>query len=105
MVMELPQFSISYIYLRRFIDEFIILYFITSKPNKMEPDMILTSDTLDILFEHRNKEYGAYELRRSYRRRLVSALAVMIMMVSLFFLLNYYLNSAKNGLSSQLLPE
>lgn len=40
----------------------------------MEANKILSSDFLDILFEGRNKEYGAYELRRSYNRRMWRAL-------------------------------
>jgi periplasmic protein TonB len=54
----------------------------------MEISTILTADVLDIIFEGRNKEYGAYELRRSYRRRLVMSIAVMlsvILMLSIGF--------------------
>ncbi|MBI2729472.1 MAG: TonB family protein [Sphingobacteriales bacterium] len=40
----------------------------------MEVNKILSSDLLDILFDERNKEYGAYELRRQYNRRLGIAL-------------------------------
>lgn len=42
----------------------------------MEANKILQSDILDILFEDRNKAYGAYELRRSYNKRILTALAV-----------------------------
>ena len=31
---------------------------------------ILQADLLDILFEHRNKLYGAYALRKTYSHRL-----------------------------------
>ena len=34
----------------------------------MEANKIMSADILDILFEGRNKEYGAYELRKSYNR-------------------------------------
>lgn len=40
----------------------------------MEPNKILQSDVLDILFEGKNKDYGAYELRRKYNRRITIAL-------------------------------
>lgn len=40
----------------------------------MEVNKILSSDLLDLLFEDRNKAYGAYDLRRSYNRRLTIAL-------------------------------
>jgi protein TonB len=42
----------------------------------MEANKILTSDVLDLIFENRNKEYGAYELRRTYNRRIVMALII-----------------------------
>lgn len=44
----------------------------------MEANKILTADILDIVFEGRNKEYGAYELRRGYRKRLMIALASLL---------------------------
>ncbi len=50
----------------------------------MEANKILSADILDIVFEGRNKEYGAYELRKSYTKRLFLALASM---VGLFVLL------------------
>jgi protein TonB len=40
----------------------------------MEISKILSSDILDLLFEDRNKAYGAYELRKTYRKRLTIAL-------------------------------
>ena len=44
----------------------------------MEKSAILNADLLDIVFEGRNKEYGAYELRRSYNKRLRVSVAVMM---------------------------
>jgi periplasmic protein TonB len=44
----------------------------------MEKSAILNADLLDIVFEGRNKEYGAYELRRSYNKRLRVSIAVMM---------------------------
>ena len=43
----------------------------------METNKILQADILDILFEGRNKDYGAYQLRKTYNRRLVYSMAVM----------------------------
>ena len=40
----------------------------------MELNKILHADILDIIFEGRNKEYGAYELRKTYDKRLRNAL-------------------------------
>jgi periplasmic protein TonB len=39
----------------------------------MEINNILSSNLLDIIFDGRNKLYGAYELRTSYNRRLTKA--------------------------------
>lgn len=40
----------------------------------MEINKILSSDILDLLFEDRNKAYGAYDLRKTYKKRLTIAL-------------------------------
>ncbi|MBS1599038.1 MAG: energy transducer TonB [Bacteroidetes bacterium] len=40
----------------------------------MEVNKILQADVLDIIFEGRNKDYGAYQLRKTYDRRLRNAL-------------------------------
>ncbi|RYZ19664.1 MAG: energy transducer TonB, partial [Chitinophagaceae bacterium] len=40
----------------------------------MEPNKILNADFLDILFEGKNKSYGAYNLRKTYNTRLKKAL-------------------------------
>jgi protein TonB len=47
------------------------------KPLFMEPNQIKNADILDILFEGRNKEYGAYELRKTYNRRMVKSMIAM----------------------------
>jgi periplasmic protein TonB len=47
----------------------------------MEISTILTADILDILFDGRNKEYGAYDLRRTYRRRLMLSITVMLSVI------------------------
>lgn len=44
----------------------------------MNQQTILQSNLLDIIFENRNKEYGAYSLRRSYQSRLTIALFVTV---------------------------
>lgn len=52
----------------------------------MTTNQILQSNLLDIIFENRNKEYGAYALRRGYNKRLLSALAIGFF-ISLFFVI------------------
>lgn len=43
----------------------------------MDATKLLQADILDIVFDGRNKAYGAYELRRAYNKRLGIAMAVM----------------------------
>ncbi|MGZ5286800.1 MAG: energy transducer TonB [Flavisolibacter sp.] len=42
----------------------------------MEANKILQADILDLVFEGRNKEYGAYELRKKYNKRIWLALLI-----------------------------
>lgn len=56
----------------------------------MEVNKILSADILDIVFEGRNKEYGAYDLRKTYNRRLTVALVGMAALCLLLFL-GYFL--------------
>ena len=42
----------------------------------MEANKILSADVLDIIFEGKNKDYGAYDLRKSYNRRITRALII-----------------------------
>ena len=50
----------------------------------MDINKILTSDSLDLIFEGREKDYGAYELRKSYNKRILVALLLMFFTASLF---------------------
>jgi len=47
----------------------------------MTANQILKADFLDILFEHRNKEYGAYAIRKAYPENLTKALVMMLLFV------------------------
>lgn len=42
----------------------------------MDANKILSSDLLDLIFEGRNKDYGAYELRKTYNKRITLALVI-----------------------------
>ena len=42
----------------------------------MEVNKILSADILDIIFDGKNKEYGAYQLRKSYKKTLTKALII-----------------------------
>jgi protein TonB len=49
----------------------------------MNANSILHSDVLDILFENRNKQYGAYTLRKEYNKRLMTAIGGMFSLVAI----------------------
>lgn len=59
----------------------------------MSPNAILQSNLLDIVFENRNKDYGAYSLRKYYSNRLGIALSIMLGFVTIFSLLQYLPNT------------
>lgn len=61
----------------------------------MDPNSILKSDLLDIIFQGRNKEYGAYELRRTYNRRITIAIAGMLALVALVLIGRVIASSVK----------
>lgn len=55
----------------------------------MEANKILSADVLDILFEDRNKAYGAYELRKSYNKRIWLALGITAALALALFLYSF----------------
>jgi protein TonB len=52
----------------------------------MDTNKILGADILDIIFEGKNKQYGAYDLRKTYNRRLTKALLITAGIALLVFL-------------------
>jgi len=63
----------------------------------MEANKIMNADILDILFEGRNKEYGAYELRRSYNKRMIRALVIMLSVCILLFVSSIIAKTINEG--------
>ena len=61
----------------------------------MQAKNILKADMLDILFENRNKSYGAYDLRKTYNKRLLTAMTFMSAVCLLFFLSNLFAGGRK----------
>jgi protein TonB len=66
----------------------------------MEVNKILNADVLDIIFEGRNKEYGAYDLRKTYNKRLVKAIIGMAVVILLLFV-GYFLSNLNGGPSKK----
>ncbi len=52
----------------------------------MEINKILSADVLDIIFDGKNKDYGAYELRKTYNKRLTKAIIITLGLVLFAFL-------------------
>ncbi len=61
----------------------------------MDVNKILTADILDIIFEGRNKEYGAYQLRRTYNKRITYAIVGTVLVCLLFLVGSLVANSSK----------
>lgn len=53
----------------------------------MKSEEILKADLLDILFENRNKAYGAYSIRKAYPSHLKKAMATMLVLVGAGFVI------------------
>lgn len=68
----------------------------------MKAEEILKSHWLDILFENRNKEFGAYTIRRHYNERMLKAVASALGLTVLIFLL---LHSVKTNKGSAVLVD
>jgi protein TonB len=51
----------------------------------MDINKILNAEYLDIVFDGRNKAYGAYDLRKTYNRRMRAALFIMLGIALLAF--------------------
>lgn len=68
----------------------------------MEKDKILQSDILDILFDGRNKGYGAYQLRKSYNRRVTTALIGTLIICAIIILTNVFANAADKNVKTEI---
>lgn len=71
----------------------------------MEANKILSADVLDLIFEGKNKEYGAYDLRKTYNRRIGRALlitsAVALLAIGGSFLASAMKNDGKKKVKMQ----
>ncbi len=70
----------------------------------MDINKIQNADILDIIFEGRNKEYGAYDLRKTYNKRISIALAVMVA-ACLLLLLSAFLANRKSGDENEIIVQ
>ncbi len=63
----------------------------------MDVNKILTADFLDLIFDGRNKEYGAYDLRKTYNKRITYALIGTFIICALLLVGSIIANTAKKG--------
>ena len=63
----------------------------------MDINKIQSADILDILFDGRNKEYGAYELRKTYNKRIKFSMAGMLLICILMLVGSLIANSTKKS--------
>jgi len=61
----------------------------------MELNKILSASLIDVIFDGRNKDYGVYDLRKTYSNRTKLALALTIAVVSLVLTGTTLANSSK----------
>lgn len=62
---------------------------LTTKQKSMKPELILQADLLDIIFEDRNKEYGAYNLRKGYNNRMIKAITGALFISIAFSIMSF----------------
>ena len=62
----------------------------------MEANKILSADILDLIFEDKNKDYGAYDLRKTYNRRITRAL-IITASIALLALIGSILSNTLNS--------
>ena len=58
----------------------------------MEVNKILSADFLDIIFDGKNKSYGAYQLRKTYNKTLTKALLITLAILLLVFIGSIFAN-------------
>src|SRR5215813_10417286 len=68
----------------------------------MEANKILSADILDLVFEGRNKDYGAYELRKTYNGRITRALVITASIALIALGGSFLANSLKSKDSGKL---
>ena len=69
----------------------------------MEANQILQSNILDILFDGKNKIYGAYELRKTYNQRVSTALLSTMGLIIVFVITSAIVNSFKKDDASMVI--
>jgi protein TonB len=67
----------------------------------MEANKVLNASLLDIMFDGRNKEYGAYELRKHYNKRLIEAIIGVIVVILLVWVVVAFLSNQSKQVNNE----
>ncbi len=70
----------------------------------MLPEKIMQSDLLDILFENRNKNYGAYALRKSYNKIMMTSIVCTLFVACAFSIFQFFHHAQKEKIISVFIP-
>ena len=68
----------------------------------MDVNKILNADFLDILFDGKNKEYGAYQLRKNYPKTMAKALIITAALLVLVFLGSLLANKVSKNTTAEI---
>ena len=71
----------------------------------MDINKIQSADILDILFDGRNKEYGAYDLRKTYSKRIKLSMAGMLLICIILLAMSFIANSNKKGAAEMVIAD
>lgn len=82
----------------------VLKHFYHSKPLNMTPQSILSSDPLDLIFDQRNKDYGAYTLRKYYPNRIKYALVAMLTFAGVASIFSVFQSGKSNKSGKILFP-
>jgi periplasmic protein TonB len=82
-----------------------LCFIISMKSITMQTNYILSARLIDIIFDNRNKDYGAYELRNSYQKRISKALLVTAIIAGLAIGGAVLVNSLKKNDNGYLIVE
>lgn len=71
----------------------------------METNKILNADILDIIFDGKNKAYGAYDLRKTYNKRIALALGGTLALIAILFTSSIVAKSLKSEKKAEIIVE
>ncbi len=71
----------------------------------MDVNKILSADILDIIFDGKNKEYGAYDLRKTYNHRITYALIATFLICLSIYLISIVATNFKKDTKNEIIVQ